>query len=65
MNKFFHEISEAWACGDIETEVAKELGITVEEVKEVYGYLDAEVEKLYLLNKQFWFNFERNSYGIV
>ena len=51
MNKFFHEISEAWACGDIETEVANELGITVEEVKKVYDYLDAEVEKLHLLNK--------------
>lgn len=51
MNKHFHEISEAWACGDIETEVANELGITVEEVREVYDYLDTEVEKLHLLNK--------------
>ena len=51
MNKLFHEISEAWACGDIETEAAKELGITVEEVREVYDYLDTEVEKLHLLNK--------------
>ena len=50
MNKFFHEISEAWACGDIETEVANELSIAVEEVREVYAYLDKEVEKLYLLN---------------
>lgn len=51
MNKHFHEISEAWVCGDSETEVAKELGITVEEVREVYDYLDTEVEKLHLLNK--------------
>ena len=51
MHKLWNEISEHWAIGDNENEVAQELGITVEEVREVYDYLDTEVEKLYLLNK--------------
>ena len=50
MHKLWNEISESWAIGDDENVVAKELGITVEEVRKVYDYLDKEVEKLYLLN---------------
>ena len=37
-HKFWNEISESWAIGDDENVVAKELGITVEEVRKVYDY---------------------------
>ena len=39
-NPNFNNIGEFWAIGE-----------TVEEVREVYDYLDTEVEKLHLLNK--------------
>lgn len=38
MHKLWNEISESWAIGDDENVVAKELGITVEEVRKVYDY---------------------------
>jgi hypothetical protein len=47
MNKFFNEISESWAIGDDENVVARELGITVEEVRKVYSYQDRELQKYF------------------
>ena len=38
MHELWNEISESWAIGDDENVVAKELGITVEEVRKVYDY---------------------------
>lgn len=52
MHKLWNEISESWAIGDNENEVAQELGITVEEVREVYSFQEKELEKYFEQQKQ-------------
>ena len=52
-NKFWNEISESWAIGDNENDVAKELGIPIEEVREIYNYQEKELEKYFEQQKQF------------
>ena len=38
MNKLWNEISESWAIGETVEETAQALGITEEEVREVFDY---------------------------
>ena len=52
-NKFWNEISESWAIGDNENDVAKELGIPIEEVREVYNYQEESLEKYFEQQRQF------------
>lgn len=46
-HKFWNEVSESWTIGENENVVAKELGITVEEVRKVYDFIDESLEKCF------------------
>lgn len=53
MNKiFFNEITEAWAIGMNQEELAKELGIPVQDVVDIYNYQDKELEAYFEQQKQ-------------